>query len=202
MAGTKMSDNSTCWENEEKLKYWFTAGGNVKWCSWFGKQSGSSSNKHRNIMSWLLWLGGLSIGLWTKRWKITGSIPSQGTSLGWGPGPWLGACEKQLIDVSLAHWCFFPSLSPSLPLSLLLSLKINKMFLKIKHRALAGVARWIEHWPVKQGVTGLIPSHTPGLWAWSPVGDVWEATTHWCVSPSLSLSFPLSLKINKIFKNE
>ena len=39
--------------------------------------------------------------------------------------------------------------------------------------------------------------HTPGLWAMSPVGDSWGATTHWCFSPSLSLSLPLSLKINK-----
>ena len=25
--------------------------------------------------------------------KVTGSIPSQGTRLGFRPGPWLGACE-------------------------------------------------------------------------------------------------------------
>ena len=48
--------------------------------------------------------------------KVTGSIPSQGTCPGCGPGPQWGAHERQLhIDVS-------PSLSPSLPLSL----KINK----------------------------------------------------------------------------
>ena len=37
----------------------------------------------------------------------------------------------------------------------------------------------------------------------SPVGGVWEATTYWCFSPSLSPSLPLSLKINKynIFLN-
>ena len=45
--------------------------------------------------------------------KVTDSIPSQGTCLGYSPGPRLGACEGQLINVSLAHWCF----SPSLPLS-------------------------------------------------------------------------------------
>ena len=39
--------------------------------------------------------------------------------------------------------------------------------------------------------------HKPGLWARSPVGDMWEATTHWCFSPSLSPSLALSLKINK-----
>ena len=39
--------------------------------------------------------------------------------------------------------------------------------------------------------------HTPGLWARSLVGIVWEATTYWYFSPSLSSSLPLSLKINK-----
>ena len=48
--------------------------------------------------------------------RAAGSIPSQGTCLGCGPGPQLGVHERQPhIDVSL-------SLSPSLPLSL----KINK----------------------------------------------------------------------------
>ena len=32
--------------------------------------------------------------------------------------PGRGAYERQPIDVSLSHWCFSPSLSPSLPLSL------------------------------------------------------------------------------------
>ena len=39
--------------------------------------------------------------------------------------------------------------------------------------------------------------HMPWLQARSPVGGMWEATTHWCFSPSLSPSLPLSLKINK-----
>ena len=44
--------------------------------------------------------------------QVTGSIPRQGTCQGCGPDPQLGACERQLIDVSLAHLCFspFPSL--------------------------------------------------------------------------------------------
>ena len=46
------------------------------------------------------------------------------------------------------------------------------------------------------------PGHMPGLWATSPVGGMREATTHWCFSSSLFPSFPLSLKINKIFKRE
>ena len=45
--------------------------------------------------------------------------------------------------------------------------------------------------------------HMPGLWDRPPVGGVWEATTHWCFSPSLSLFLPLCLKINKyIFKKK
>ena len=57
--------------------------------------------------------------------------------------------------------------------------------------ALAGVAQWIEHWPANQKVDGSIPT-LPGLWVRSPVGDLWEATSHWCFSPSLSFSLPLS----------
>ena len=55
--------------------------------------------------------------------KVTGSIPSEGTCLGYRPGPQLGPCERKPIEVSLAHQCFPPCLSPSLPLSL----KLNKV---------------------------------------------------------------------------
>ena len=43
---------------------------------------------------------------------------------------------------------------------------------KVQSPALAGVAQWIECWPVKQRVASLIPSlgHKPGLWARSPLG--------------------------------
>ena len=41
------------------------------------------------------------------------------------------------------------------------------------------------------------PGHMPGLQARSPVGGMQESTTHWCFFPCLSLSLPLSLKINK-----
>ena len=46
---------------------------------------------------------------------VTGLIPGWGTRLGCRPAPWLGACKRQLIDVSLAHGCFSLSLSFSLP---------------------------------------------------------------------------------------
>ena len=44
--------------------------------------------------------------------------------------------------------------------------------------------------------------HMPGLWTRSPVGGVWETTTHWWFSPSLSSSLPLSLKLYKILKKK
>ena len=53
--------------------------------------------------------------------KVASSLPSQGTCLGYRPGPQLAARKRQLIDVSLTHQYFSP-LSPSLPSSL----KINK----------------------------------------------------------------------------
>ena len=36
------------------------------------------------------------------------------------------------------------------------------------------------------------PGHMPGLQSKSPLGGAWVATTHWCFSPSLSPSLPLS----------
>ena len=49
-------------------------------------------------------------------------------------------------------------------------------------------------WPANQRVVNLIPilGHMPRLPVRSPVGSMWEAATHCCFSPSLSLSFPLS----------
>ena len=54
-----------------------------------------------------------SVAQWTEHWavkeRVTGSIPSQGTYPGCGPGPQVGACKRHLINVSLTH---DPSLSP------------------------------------------------------------------------------------------
>ena len=55
------------------------------------------------------------VAQWTERWpmkqEVTGLIPSQGTCLGCGPGPQLGACKRQPIDVSLPLFLLpFPSL--------------------------------------------------------------------------------------------
>ena len=49
--------------------------------------------------------------------EVASSVPGQGTCLGHRPGPWVGAREGQLTDVSVSPWWFSPSLSPSLPLS-------------------------------------------------------------------------------------
>ena len=46
------------------------------------------------------------VAQWTEHWPAnpkvagSGSVPGQGTCLGCGPGPQLGACERQPIDVS------------------------------------------------------------------------------------------------------
>ena len=54
---------------------------------------------------YLLALSGMAqwIECWPVNPKLTGSIPSQGTRLGFGPGPQLGVCKRQPTDVSLAH---------------------------------------------------------------------------------------------------
>ena len=46
------------------------------------------------------WCGAVG---WLSSCKVAGSILSQGTCLGCGPGLQEGACESQLINVSLAH---------------------------------------------------------------------------------------------------
>ena len=62
-----------------------------------------------DVAQWIEW--------WPAKRKVAGSIPSQGTRLGCSPSPQLGACEKQLLDVSLTHQCFSPSFSLPSPLS-------------------------------------------------------------------------------------
>ena len=70
--------------------------------------------------------------------------------------------------------------------------------------ALAGVAQWIQCWPVNRKVAGLIPSQGtcldcrsgPQLGAFErqPVN---VPIVHQCFSPFPSPSLPLSLKIDK-----
>ena len=49
---------------------------------------------------------------WPANQRTAGSIPSQGTCLGCGPGPPMGVCARQPIDVSLTHGYFSPFRSP------------------------------------------------------------------------------------------
>ena len=58
------------------------------------------------------------------------------------------------------------------------------------------VVEWIECQPVNQSVASSIPSQGTclGCGARSPVSGTWEATTHWCFSPSFSPSLTLCLK--------
>ena len=59
-----------------------------------------------------------------------------------------------------------------------------------------GSVDWVPAWEPKGHWFNSQSGHVPGLLARPPVWGVWEATTHWCFSPSLFPPFP-SLKINK-----
>ena len=73
------------------------------WMSWKDMQlrrdEGYDLKKERQALA--------GVAQWIEHWpanqKVTSSIPSQGTCLGCGPGPQLGACKRQPIDVSLTH---------------------------------------------------------------------------------------------------
>ena len=89
------------------------------------------------------WCGSVD---WTLAYepKVTGSIPNQGTCLGWGQS---GVCKRQQIDVCLAHRCFSRSLSPSLPLflNIIKSLKkIRKHISVVPERSLLSIRRRSE----------------------------------------------------------
>ena len=47
--------------------------------------------------------------------RVVSLIPSHSTYLGWGFDPWLRCNRRQLIDVSLSHWCCHLFFSLSLP---------------------------------------------------------------------------------------
>ena len=87
----------------------------------------------------------------------------------------------------------------SIFVSLIFSIRgMNYFYIKGESLALAGIAQWIEHRPVNQRVPGSIPSQGTclGCRATSSLEGWWKATTHWCFSPSFSLSLTQSLKIN------
>ena len=60
----------------------------------------------------MVWLSGWN-GTWAYKPKGHRLDSGQGTCLGCGPGPWLVASQRQLIDVS--RTLMFPSLSFSVP---------------------------------------------------------------------------------------
>ena len=114
----------------------------------------------------------------SRKWK---SHSHRGRDLGCGFGLQT-ECMQEATDRS--HRCF----SPSFPLSL----KINTFL------ALAGVAQWIEHWPVNQRVTGSIPSLGTHLgFRPGPQWRVQERQPHIDVSLLLFLPPSPSLKMNK-----
>ena len=54
-----------------------------------------------------------------------------------------------------------------------------------------GWCGWVDWVPACEGKSHRFCSqsgHMPGFWARSLLGGAWEATTHWCFSPSLPLS--------------
>ena len=77
---------------------------------------------------------------------------------------------------------------------------LNSNAHKTSTEALAGVAQWIECWPMNQRVAGSIPSQ--GTCLCCGPGPQWgrgmhERQPHIDVSLPLFPSFPLSLKINE-----
>ena len=97
--------------------------------TWEGRAQGSSlCVLFRNSTNppGLRWLRGLGVIPERERSPVRSS---QGTGLGCRFGPWLCVYKRQLIDVSLSHWCSPPSLFPSLALS---RKSINKIFFFLK----------------------------------------------------------------------
>ena len=62
------------------------------------------------------------------------------------------------------------------------------MEIKTQHYALAGVAQWIEHWPVNEMVAGSIPSQ--GTCLGCGPGPQWGAHER---QPHIDVSLPLFL---------
>ena len=79
-------------------------------------------------MPWMVWFSGLSTSLRTKGLLVQFPVRAYAwvVDLSCGPGPQLGVCERQLIDVCLAYQCFSPSFSPPSPPTK------NKIFFKNK----------------------------------------------------------------------
>ena len=124
--------------------------------------------------------------------KVAGSFPGRGTCPGCWPGPQLGACERQPIDISFTHQCFSPSLA--------FSLKINKAFLKKKKKEILPWLVWLS------GLSAGL--RTKGCWFDSQSGHMPDCRPgpQWRVCkrlPHTDVPLPLfllpvpSLKVNK-----
>ena len=61
--------------------------------------------KHRALVGVAQWIECQPVNL-----KVASLIPSQGTCLGCGPGPQLGVCKRQPIDISLLSFSFLSPL--------------------------------------------------------------------------------------------
>ena len=135
-------------------------------------------------MPWLVWLA-----QWIEHWppnrKFTGSLPSQDTCLGCGPGSQFGVCDRQPTDVSLIHECFSPSPFLSLPLSLKINLK------KIKPD-LCGPVGWASSYKAKGHGFKPWSGDMPGMQIQSPVRVHTRGNESMCLS-HIDVSLPLSL---------
>ena len=88
------------------------------------------------LARWLSWVNRHPV-----HQNVAGSIPVQGTCLGWGFDPQLGHMWEA------SDWCFsLTSVSLSLSLSLLPSLKINKHILRwgLKKKKKKEISFWLE----------------------------------------------------------
>ena len=127
------------WECSQSEHQGSSATGNAGWGSWWGQNRAAwkrftvvtfstTSDSQQDLQSWKIkmcpgWCG--SVG-WAPACKPKSHWFD--SHLGCMPGLWARSpVASQPSDISLSHWCFSPSSSPSLPLSL----KIN-IFLKIK----------------------------------------------------------------------
>ena len=135
-------------------------------------------------------------------WRENGANPVKGK-----------AAEETLLSPSTASLFFLVSFNPRSP-NVLYSpytqiwglnspywpiLYLVPQVLKLQvHPGWCGSVDWVPASLWTKGCQFNSQSgHMPGLQARTPVRGTWEATTHCCFSPSLSPSFPLSLKINK-----
>ena len=76
-----------------------------------GRGGGVSKIAKMSGEPWLVWLSGLSAGLWTERSLVQFPVKVHAWVAGQVPN-W-GRYERQPVDASLSHWCFspfFPSL--------------------------------------------------------------------------------------------